>query len=148
MKIMQKTLRFLVYSMLTMACLFTACSDDDDPVQAIRYPLPEHMQIDVRDELPVIIKTEAEFNALFSAYEGQLEKIDFNQYDLVYLQSDAYEPEIFETWLDTSTYPYQIYVRIKSKYEGRVEIVRWAVAYLLPKSDANQVVFDNKMHLL
>lgn len=30
MKIMQKTLRFLVYSMLTMACLFTACSDDDE----------------------------------------------------------------------------------------------------------------------
>ena len=27
---MQKTLRFLVYSMLAMVCLFTACSDDDD----------------------------------------------------------------------------------------------------------------------
>lgn len=30
MKIMQKTLRFLVYSMLAMVCLFTACSDDDE----------------------------------------------------------------------------------------------------------------------
>lgn len=136
----------MILSFVSFVFLLVGCSDDDTPVQAIRYPLPEHMQIDVRDELPVLIKSEAEFNALFSAYEGQLEKIDFNQYDLVYLQSDAYEPEIFETWLDTSTYPYQIYVRIKSKYEGRVEIVRWAVAYLLPKSDANQVVFDNQMH--
>lgn len=145
---MKKKLLTLVLPLLAFICLLGSCSDDDTPVQAIRYPLPEHMQVDVQDELPVIIKTEAEFNALFSAYEGQLEKIDFNQYDLVYLQSDAYEPEIFETWLDTSTYPYQIYVRIKSKYEGRVEIIRWAVAYLLPKSNANQVVFDNKMHML
>lgn len=136
----------MILSLISFVFLLGSCSDDDDPVQAIRYSLPEHIQVDVKDELPVIIKTESEFNTLFSGYEGQLEKIDFNQYDLVYLQSDAYEPEIFETWLDTSTYPYEICVRIKSKYQGHVEIVRWAVAYLLPKSDANQVVFDNKMH--
>lgn len=141
---MRKYLKFFIYFTLAMVGMFTACSDEESPVQAIRYPLPEHMQIDVRDDLPVIIKTEAEFNALFSAYAGQLEKIDFNRYDLVYLQSDAYEPEIFETWLDTSVYPYQIYVRIDSNFEGHVE--RWAVAYLLPKSDANQVVFDWQMH--
>lgn len=143
-KMSMKKMMFL--PLLAFICLLGSCSDEESPVQAIRYPLPEHMQVDVRDDLPVIIKTEAEFNALFSAYADQLEKIDFNQYDLVYLQSDAYESEIFETWLDTSVYPYQIYVRIDSNFEGHVEIIRWAVAYLLPKSDANQVVFDNQMH--
>lgn len=136
----------MILSLVSFVFLLGGCSDDDVPVQAISYSLPGQIRVDVKDELPVIIKTEAEFNTLFSAYEGQLEKIDFDQYDLVYLQGDAYEPEIFETWLDTSTYPYEICVRIKSKLIGRVEIVRWAVAYLLPKSDANQVVFDNKMH--
>ena len=136
----------MIFPLVSFVFLLGSCSDDDDPVQAISYSLPEQIQVDVKDELPVIIKTEAEFNTLFSAYESQLEKIDFNQYDLVYLQGDAYEPEIFETWLDTSTYPYEICVRIESKYQGHVEIVRWAVAYLLPKSDANQVVFDNQMH--
>lgn len=136
----------MILSLVSFVFLLGSCSDDDVPVQAISYSLPEQIRVDVKDELPVIIKTEAEFNTLFSAYEGQLEKIDFDQYDLVYLQGSTHEMESFKTWLDTGTYPYQIYVQIKEKEVDHAVPVRWAVAYLLPKSDANQVVFDNKMH--
>ena len=88
---MQKTLRFLVYSMLAMVCLFTACSDDDDndSVRIVQYPLPERMQLDVADNEPVLVKTEAEFDDLFGSYASQLPKVDFNKYDLVYGQGGS-----------------------------------------------------------
>ena len=79
----------MILSFVSFVFLLVGCSDDDTPVQAIRYPLPEHMQIDVRDELPVLIKSEAEFNALFSAYKDEMGWVDFNQYDLVYMQGTS-----------------------------------------------------------
>jgi len=137
---MQKTLRFLVYSMLAMVCLFTACSDDDDndSVRIVQYPLPERMQLDVADNEPVLVKTEAEFDELFGSYASQLPKVDFNQYDLVYGQGGAEHGVVsFESWIDGDTPPYRLVVHIEQNYTH--EYVRWAVAYLLPKNDNNQV---------
>lgn len=137
---MQKTLRFLVYSMLAMVCLFTACSDDDDndSVRIVQYSLPERMQLDVADNEPVLVKTEAEFDELFGSYASQLPKVDFNQYDLVYGQGGAEHGVVsFESWIDGDTPPYRLVVHIEQNYTH--EYVRWAVAYLLPKNDNNQV---------
>ena len=136
---MQKTLRFLVYSMLAMACLFTACSDDDDDaVTIVQYPVPERMQLSVADNEPVLVKTEAEFNDLFGAYAAQLPKVDFNKYDLVYGQGASDHGIVsFESWIDGDTPPYRLVVHIEQNYTH--EYVRWAVAYLLPKNDNNQV---------
>ncbi len=137
---MQKTLRFLVYSMLAMVCLFTACSDDDDndSVRIVQYSLPERMQLDVADNEPVLVKTEAEFNDLFGTYASQLPKVDFNKYDLVYGQGASDHGIVsFESWIDGDTSPYRLVVHIEQNYTH--EYVRWAVAYLLPKNDNNQV---------
>ena len=137
---MQKTLRFLVYSMLAMVCLFTACSDDDDndSVRIVQYSLPERMQLDVADNEPVLVKTEAEFNDLFGAYAAQLPKVDFTRYDLVYGQGASdYGVVSFESWIDGDTPPYRLVVHIEQNYTH--EYVRWAVAYLLPKNERNQV---------
>lgn len=139
MKTMQKTISFFVYSMLAMVCLFTACSDDDDDsVRIVQYALPEKMQLDVADVQPVIVKSEAEFNALFGAYAAQLTKVDFTKYDLVYGQGASdYGVVSFESWIDGDTPPYRLVVHIEQNYTH--EYVRWAVAYLLPKNDNNQV---------
>lgn len=136
---MRKTLRFLVYSMLAMACLFTACSDDDDDAATIvQYPVPERMQLSVADNEPVLVKTEAEFNDLFGTYASQLPKVDFNKYDLVYGQGASDHGIVsFESWIDGDTPPYRLVVHIEQNYTH--EYVRWAVAYLLPKNDNNQV---------
>lgn len=136
---MRKTLRFLVYSMLAMACLFTACSDDDDDaVTIVQYPVPERMQLSVADNEPVLVKTEAEFNDLFGTYASQLPKVDFNKYDLVYGQGASDHGIVsFESWIDGDTPPYRLVVHIEQNYTH--EYVRWAVAYLLPKNDNNQV---------
>ena len=138
-KTMRKTLRFLVYSMLAMACLFTACSDDDDDAATIvQYPVPERMQLSVADNEPVLVKTEAEFNDLFGTYASQLPKVDFNKYDLVYGQGASDHGIVsFESWIDGDTPPYRLVVHIEQNYTH--EYVRWAVAYLLPKNDNNQV---------
>ena len=136
---MRKTLRFLVYSMLAMACLFTACSDDDDDAATIvQYPVPERMQLSVADNEPVLVKNETEFNDLFGSYASQLPKVDFNQYDLVYGQGASDHGIVsFESWIDGDTPPYRLVVHIEQNYTH--EYVRWAVAYLLPKNDNNQV---------
>lgn len=137
---MQKTLRFLVYSMLAMVCLFTACSDDDDndSVRIVQYPLPERMQLDVADNEPVLVKTEAEFNDLFGTYASQLPKVDFNKYDLVYGQGESdYGVVSFESRIDGTEPPYRLVVHIQQNYT--LLYVRWAVAYLLPKYERNQV---------
>lgn len=137
---MQKTLRFLVYSMLAMVCLFTACSDDDDndSVRIVQYPLPERMQLDVADNEPVLVKTEAEFDELFGSYASQLPKVDFNQYDLVYGQGGSSHGVVnFESWINETTPPYRLVIHIQQDYT--LPYVRWAVAYLLPKNDKNQV---------
>lgn len=138
-KTMRKTLRFLVYSMLAMACLFTACSDDDDDAATIvQYPVPERMQLSVADNEPVLVKNETEFNDLFGSYASQLPKVDFNKYDLVYGQGGAEHGVVsFESWIDGETPPYRLVVHIEQNYTH--EYVRWAVAYLLPKNDNNQV---------
>lgn len=138
-KTMRKTLRFLVYSMLAMACLFTACSDDDDDAATIvQYPVPERMQLSVADNEPVLVKNETEFNDLFGSYASQLPKVDFNQYDLVYGQGASDHGIVsFESWIDGDTPPYRLVVHIEQNYTH--EYVRWAVAYLLPKNDNNQV---------
>lgn len=141
----------MILSFVSFVFLLVGCSDDDTPVQAIRYPLPEHMQIDVRDELPVLIKSEAEFNALFSAYKDEMGWVDFNQYDLVYMQGNTgigQKIKTIKSWIDTSVYPYQLHVHTDcATIDGRLEKERWAVAYLLPKSDSNNVICDISIHV-
>ena len=136
---MRKTLRFLVYSMLAMACLFTACSDDDDDAATIvQYPVPERMQLSVADNEPVLVKNETEFNDLFGSYASQLPKVDFNKYDLVYGQGGSSHGVVnFESRIDGTEPPYRLVIHIQQDYT--LPYVRWAVAYLLPKNDKNQV---------
>lgn len=137
---MQKYLKFLVCSMLAVVGMFTACSDDgdEDSVRIVQYALPERMQLDVADVQPVIVKSESEFNDLFGAYAAQLPKVDFSKYDLVYSQGASdYGVVGFESWIDGDTPPYRLVVHIEQNYTH--EYVRWAVAYLLPKNDNNQV---------
>lgn len=154
---MRKYLKFFIYFTLAMVGMFTACSDDDDAsVQAISYALPEHMHVNVEDGKPVIIKSEEEFNSLFSDYKEELKKVDFDQYDLVYAQGSS-NKAFLRPWIDMSSYPYVIYVFDKKYYDGDVytglgayleQEKRWAVAFLLPKSDNNQVtLFDPYIYI-
>lgn len=137
---MKRKLLTLILPLMAFACLFTACSDDDDndSVRIVQYPVPERMQLDVQDNKPVLVKTEAGFNDLFGAYAAQLPKVDFTKYDLVYGQGASdYGVVSFESWIDGDTPPYRLVVHIEQNYTH--EYVRWAVAYLLPKNDNNQV---------
>lgn len=148
---MKKKFLMMLLPLLAFICLLGSCSDDDTPVQAISYALPEHMQVGVENYEPVIIKTEAEFNALFSAYKDEMGWVDFNQYDLVYMQGNTgigQKIKAIKSWIDTSVYPYQLHVHTDcATIDGRLEKERWAVAYLLPKSDSNNVICDISIHV-
>ncbi len=153
---MKKKLLILILPLMAFACLFTACSDDDDlgavqPIMPITYSLPVQMKVDTEDCEPVLIKSEAEFNALFSAYKDEMGWVDFNQYDLVYMQGNTgigQKIKTIKSWIDTSVYPYELHVYTDyTTIDGRLEKERWAVAFLLPKSDSNNVICDKKIYL-
>ena len=140
---MEKKLLTLVFPLMAFACLFTACSDDDDlgsgqPIMPITYSLPAQMKVDTEDWEPVLIKTEAEFDAFFSDCKDQMGWVDFNKYDLVYGQGGSSHGVVnFESRIDGAEPPYRLVVHIQQNLTH--EYVRWAVAYLLPKNDNNQV---------
>lgn len=145
-KMSMKKMMFL--PLLAFICLLGSCSDDDIPVEAISYALPEHMQVGVEYYEPVIIKSDAEFDALFSAYKDEMEKVDFAHYDLVYMQGRTgicEKLESIRSWIDTSVYPYQMHVRTTetTRVDGKFEKDHWAVAFLLPKSDRNKVIYND-----
>lgn len=150
---MKKTFLTLFLPLMAFACLFTACSSDDDapsPMQPITYSLPAQMKVDTEDCEPVLIKSEAEFNTLFGAYKDHMGWVDFSQYDLVYMQGNTgigQKIKTIKSWIDTSVYPYQLHVHTDcATIDGRLEKERWAVAYLLPKSDSNNVICDIKIY--
>lgn len=140
---MKKKLLTLVFPLMAFACLFTACSDDDDlgsgqPIMPITYSLPAQMKVDTEDYEPVLIKTEAEFDAFFSDYKDQMGWVDFNKYDFVYGQGGSSHGVVnFESRIDGTEPPYRLVVHIQQNLTH--EYVRWAVAYLLPKYERNQV---------
>lgn len=76
--------------------------------------------------------------------------VDFSQYDLVYIQGNTgigQKIKTIKSWIDTSVYPYQLHVHTDcATIDGRLEKERWAVAYLLPKSDSNNVICDIKIY--
>ena len=153
-KSMKKKLLTLILPLMAFACLFTACSSDDDapsPMQPITYSLPAQMKVDTEDWEPVLIKTEAEFDAFFSDYKDQMGWVDFNKYDFVYMQGNTgigQKIKTIKSWIDTSVYPYQLHVHTDcATIDGRLEKERWAVAFLLPKSDSNNVICDKKIYL-
>lgn len=152
---MHKTLGILVYSMLAMVCLFTACSDDDDLVApghvdnpaAIRYDLPESFCLSsVEDHKAIIVRTSEEFNKLFaeeniaSPYDKvTLPPIDFNKYDLFYAQGNT-STEIydFHTDMNTNGYPYRLWVYVQTSMLASLD--SWSVGYLVQKDDWNDQV--------
>ena len=155
---MKKQLLTLILPLMAFACLFTACSDDDDisPVQPITYSLPAQIQVNTEDCEPVLIKSEAEFNTLFNDYKDQMGWVDFNKYDFVYMQGyqrGHQKIKAIESWIDTSVYPYELHVYLNSvfvsnttNHEDYLRKERWAVAFLLPKSDSNKVIYDTMMY--
>ena len=131
--------------------VFTTCSEGDKLVQPITYSLPDKIQVETKDYKPVLIKSEAEFNTLFRDYKDQMGCVDFSKYDFVYMQGVQRGPKTIkciESWIDTSGYPYQMHVYIQgdfvdttTKPEDYLKKERWAVAFLLPKSDYNKVEY-------
>lgn len=141
--------------MLAFACLFTACSDDDglvapghvDNPAAIRYDLPESFCLSsVEDHKAIIVRTSEEFNKLFakeniaSPYDKvTLPPIDFNKYDLFYVQGNT-STEIydFHTDMNTNGYPYRLWVYVQTSMLASLD--SWSVGYLVQKDDWNDQV--------
>ena len=152
---MKKRLLTLILPMMAFACLFTACSDDDDLVApghvdnpaAIRYDLPESFCLSsVEDHKAIIVRTSEEFDKLFakenfakSCQNVTLPPIDFNKYDLFYAQGNT-STEIYDFHADMNTngYPYRLWVYVKMTMLPSVD--SWSVGYLVQKDDWNDQV--------
>ena len=143
-----KRLLTVFLPLLAFACLFTACSDDDDPQAVVsRYDLPVSFGLkSVNDEEAIIVRTNEEFNELFAeknfvtSYEKvTLPPIDFSRYDLFYVQGKTTSAvSDFHADMITDGYPYRLWVYVMTSMSQSLD--EWCVGYLVPKSDWNDQV--------
>lgn len=159
---MKKALMFFVSPMLArllpvlaFACLLSGCSNKPAAHRhakrqipaTIRYDLPESFCLSsVEDHKAIIVRTSEEFNELFaeenfvSPYEKvTLPPIDFNKYDLFYVQGNT-TTAVGDLHADMSTngYPYRLWVYVQTTMLQSLD--SWSVGYLVQKDDWNDQV--------
>ena len=111
-----------------------------------RYNLPQNIRIDIPSDSMIVIRSSSEFDNRFKGYTDELSKIDFNKYDLAYIQGASPTGiEDFNVQWNVDTTPYELSINIKNNITTQYQI--WSLAYLIAKRKNNDlvasVVYDN-----
>ncbi|MDE6819513.1 hypothetical protein [Bacteroides acidifaciens] len=134
---------FLLFICSMLLCL--SCSDNDIKMLT-RYNLPQNIRIDIPSDSMIVIRSSSEFDNRFKGYTDELSKIDFNKYDLAYIQGASPTGiEDFNVQWNVDTTPYELSINIKNNITTQYQI--WSLAYLIAKRKNNDVVasvvYDN-----
>ncbi|WP_373136325.1 hypothetical protein [Phocaeicola plebeius] len=141
-------MKTLLYNSLLFICsifLCISCSNNDINMLT-RYNLPQNIRIDTPSDSIIVIRSSEEFYKRFNGYTDKLSKIDFNKYDLAYIQGTSPTGiEDFNIQWNVDTTPYELLINIKNNMTTQYQI--WSLAYLIDKSKSNDVVayvvYDN-----
>ncbi|WP_285827472.1 hypothetical protein [Bacteroides acidifaciens] len=130
---------------LLLLATFTSCSKNDIKMLT-RYNLPQNIRIDIPSDSMIVIRSSSEFDNRFKGYTDELSKIDFNKYDLAYIQGASPTGiEDFNVQWNVDTTPYELSINIKNNITTQYQI--WSLAYLIAKRKNNDVVasvvYDN-----
>lgn len=122
-----------------VAAVCVSCSEDGPAEPLTDYNMPSQIRIDVTDEIPVVVTSSAEFNRLFGDVKKEMGKIDFEKYDLVYVQgvSSSGINDISTQW-DMDHVPYILKIDIRQDFTTETE--RWNRGFLLAKTGNNTSV--------
>lgn len=128
--------------------LCISCSNNDIEMLT-RYNLPQNIRIDIPSDSIIVIRSSEEFDKRFKGYTDELSKIDFNKYDLVYIQGTSPTGiEDFNIQWNVDTTPYELLINIKNNITTQYK--EWSFSYLIDKSKNNgvvaSVVYDNAIN--
>lgn len=129
---------FLHFTLLVCSMFLCLSCSDEEVSSPIGYNLPQRFRINVPDDTAIIAKSQADFDRLFQESVGELAEVDFDRYDLVYIQgaSSSGIEDLQAQW-NLESIPYELSVRIT--YNLTAEYCVWSLAYLIAKSESNQV---------
>ncbi len=129
---------FLHFTLLVCSMFLCLSCSDEEVSSPIGYNLPQRFRINVPDDTAIIAKSQADFDRLFQESAGELAEVDFDRYDLVYIQgaSSSGIEDLQAQW-NLESIPYELSVRIT--YNLTAEYCVWSLAYLIAKSESNQV---------
>ncbi|MFG6411770.1 MAG: hypothetical protein K1V92_12525 [Bacteroides acidifaciens] len=130
---------------LLLLATFASCSKNDIKMLT-RYNLPQNIRIDIPSDSMIVIRSSSEFDNRFKGYTDELSIIDFNKYDLAYIQGASPTGiEDFNVQWNVDTTPYELSINIKNNITTQYQI--WSLAYLIAKRKNNDVVasvvYDN-----
>lgn len=130
---------------LLLLATFASCSKNDIKMLTC-YNLPQNIRIDIPSDSMIVIRSSSEFDNRFKGYTDELSKIDFNKYDLAYIQGASPTGiEDFNVQWNVDTTPYELSINIKNNITTQYQI--WSLAYLIAKRKNNDVVasvvYDN-----
>lgn len=126
---------YLLFALLASVC--SSCSDDDKTIMQ-QIEMPDGIELNAQDEKAVIVNSASECKVLFGESYENLKSVDFETYDLVYLQGgSAHGIKDMQFSWNLKTNPYRLSVVITQDYT--TEYDRWAVGFLMLKEQAKEI---------
>ena len=128
----------IIVGIVVMSICGVACSDDKDlgadfdKSQIVDYPLPDRFSIKTTPDKAIIIDSSFQFKQVFGEKREELDKIDFDHYNLIYIQGVAPQnvEKITPLW---STDKSPAGLSLDVQYGLLTALDPWSRAYLVPK---------------
>ncbi len=144
-------MKTILYNSLLFICgifLCISCSDNFIDIKMVtRYNLPQNIRIDIPSDSIIVVRSSEEFDKRFKGYTDELSKIDFNKYDLAYIQGASPTCIVdFNIQWNVDTTPYELLINIKNNI--LLQYQEWSLAYLIGKNNdvVASVVYDNAIN--
>ncbi len=128
----------IIAGIIMMSICGVSCSDDKDlgtdfdKSQIVDYPLPDRFSIKASPDKAIIIDSSFQFKQVFGEKSEELNKVDFNRYNLIYIQGVSPQDvvEITPLW-NTDKTPARLSLDVQ--YGLLTVLDTWSRAYLVPK---------------
>ncbi|WP_139265212.1 hypothetical protein [Bacteroides ihuae] len=136
-------MNFINKSLLVLSLVFlcSSCSNDDTTSEFYTYyNLPSDYNTKIKEDKIIVINDEIEFQKLLSDYP-HLESVDFGKSTLLLIEGISMSgiEKIDKQISKAENNKYEVIINVKMNLATVVE--PWHVAYLIPKTNAEDIVF-------
>lgn len=125
---------------LSLVFLYSSCSNDDTTSEFYTYyNLPSDYNTKIKEDKIIVINNEIEFQKLLSGYPN-IDPIDFGKSTLLLIEGTSKNgiEKIDKQILKADNNKYKVIISVKMNDATVVE--PWHVAYLIPKTTAEDIV--------
>lgn len=116
-----------------------ACSDEISHDSITEYSIPNNLDLDIEDETIITIRSVDEFNQFFDRTGISPNNINFERYNLLYIQGkSSYGITSISTKWEMTTNSYQLSITIAQNFTN--PYLNWSLAFLISKTDSTPIV--------